>query len=338
MNTSPAGNGGSSLHGPRQHGISNAYTSHLIAYNIHGDSNTNIGNVSNSYNNITNLGVDEESLQIQAWLSPLEPNKRHQDVRNRRLDGVGEWVLQRSEFELWRESQDDSAHRTLLCCGGPGVGKTYIRYKSILQRRWTVLTNHKISSLVIDTLRKRTYGQNIAVLSLYCDYQTQKDQLVSNMIGGLLRQVALRAATIPSEIKSAFDESKHGGGQGLRLPEMLKLFIKAIVSIDVVYLCVDAVDEVLRKYRSELLRAFRQIVQDAPNVRLFLTGRPHIRGELDNHLTKGAYNIHIVADQGDIARYVSQIIENDSDQDPDLMTEDLKNDIIKALSEKASGM
>jgi len=132
MNTSPTGNGGSSLHGPRQYGISNAHTTHRIAYNIHGDSNTNIGNVSNSYNNITNLGVDEESLRIQAWLSPLEPNKRHQDVRNRRLDGVGEWVLQRSEFESWCESQDGSMNRTLLCCGGPGVGKTYIRYKSIL--------------------------------------------------------------------------------------------------------------------------------------------------------------------------------------------------------------
>ena len=201
-----------------------------------------------------------------------------------------------------------------------------------------MLTNNKISSLVIDTLRERARGQNIAVLSLYCDYQIQKDQLVVNMIGGLLKQVALRAATIPSEIKSAFDESKRGGGQGLRLPEMLKLFIKTIVSIEVVYLCVDAVDEVLRQYRPEFLRVFQQIFQDAPNVRLFLTGRPYIRGELDSRLTKEAYIIHIIADQGDITRYVSQIIEDGNDQDPDLMTEDLKNDIIKTMPEKASGM
>ena len=71
-----------------------------------------------------------------------------------------------------------------------------------------MLTNNKISSLVIDTLRERTCGQDIAVLSLYCDYQAHKDQSVVNMIGGLLRQVALRAATIPSEIKSAFDKFK----------------------------------------------------------------------------------------------------------------------------------
>ena len=57
---------------------------------IHGDSNANVGNVSNSYNNTINVGIDEESLRIKAWLSPLEPHKRHHDVRNRRLDGVGE--------------------------------------------------------------------------------------------------------------------------------------------------------------------------------------------------------------------------------------------------------
>ena len=127
MNTSPTGNGRPSLSSPSQYGISN-HTDHCIANNIHGNSNTNIGNVTNSYNNITNLRIDEESLRIQAWLSPLDPNKRHQDVRTRRLGGVGEWVLQRSEFESWCGSINGSVNRTLLCFGGPGVGKTYIRY------------------------------------------------------------------------------------------------------------------------------------------------------------------------------------------------------------------
>jgi len=49
-------------------------------------------------------------------------------VRNGRLDGVGEWVLQKREFELWRESRDGQVNPTLLCYGDQGVGKTYIRY------------------------------------------------------------------------------------------------------------------------------------------------------------------------------------------------------------------
>ena len=90
--------------------------------------------MSNRWNQITTVGVSEESLRIQAWLSPLEPYTKYDDVRNRRLDGVGEWVLQKTEFESWHKSQDSSVNPTLLCYGNQGVGKTYIRYRSIFQR------------------------------------------------------------------------------------------------------------------------------------------------------------------------------------------------------------
>ena len=201
-----------------------------------------------------------------------------------------------------------------------------------------MLTSNKISSLVIDTLRKQTRGQNIAVIFLYCDYQAHKDQSAVNMIGSLVRQAALRAPKIPSEIKSAFDESKQEGGDGLGLPDMVKLFVKVAGHTEAVYLCVDAVDEVLSEHRLELLRALQQILQDAPNVRLFLTGRPYIRAELDKHLTKKAYTIHIVVDQGDITRYLSQKMNDNDDQGPGLMTEDLKNNIITTMVEKVSEM
>ena len=128
MNTFPAEHGGSSLRDdPRRYGISNTRTDHNLTNNIHGDSNTNVGNVSNSYNTI-NVGIDEESFRIQAWLSPLEPDIRHRDISNRRLDGIGDWVLQRNEFESWCQSQGGLLDPTLLCYGGQGVGKTFIRY------------------------------------------------------------------------------------------------------------------------------------------------------------------------------------------------------------------
>jgi len=127
MNILPTECGGSSFGGDtHQYGISNIRggTTNIIR----GDGNRDVGNVSNSYNHTINvvIPVDEETL-IRAWLSPLEPHRRHQDVRNRRLDGVGDWVLQRKEFESWCRSQDRPANPTLLCYGGPGVGKTYIR-------------------------------------------------------------------------------------------------------------------------------------------------------------------------------------------------------------------
>ena len=132
MNTSPSENGASSFTSdPYQYDISHIRADNHTTNNVHGSSNTNFANVSNSYNHTINVRLSEESARIQAWLSPLEPHARHQDVGNRRLDGVGEWVLRRNEFESWRASQDSSVNRTLLCYGNQGAGKTYIRYESI---------------------------------------------------------------------------------------------------------------------------------------------------------------------------------------------------------------
>ena len=115
MNPSPTGNVGSSLLGPWQHGMFNTSNENRMTDTNYGHSNSNVGNFSYSYHNTINVGIEEESLRIQEWLSPLKPHKRHRDVRNGRLEGVGEWVLRRSEFESWCMSQDESVDRTLLC-------------------------------------------------------------------------------------------------------------------------------------------------------------------------------------------------------------------------------
>jgi len=201
-----------------------------------------------------------------------------------------------------------------------------------------MLTRNWISSLVIDTLSELAYGQNIAVLSLYCDYQAREDQSAVNMVGSLLRQVSLGGVGILGEVLKSFEKSRKGGGKCLRLGEMVQLFIKTIISLERVYICVDAIDELLPENRSEFLRVLRYIIREAPGTRLFLTGRPHIRGGLDRHLATGAYTIDIVPDQGDIALYLSEKMDGDKDWDPDLVTENLKDDIMKTISEKASEM
>ena len=201
-----------------------------------------------------------------------------------------------------------------------------------------LIISGEISSLVIDSLCERTYKESAVVLSLYCDYQAQNDQSAVNMIGSLLAQITSGAAQIPLEIQQAF-EVKQRGRQVLRLPDMLELLVKTVCPIERVYICFDAMDELLPQNRSELLRALRQIIRDAPNIRLFMTGRPHIRGELDKYLTKGAYTIQIAADQGDIARYVSRKMEDDDDYgDPDVMPDDLKNDILNTVMEQCGDM
>ena len=91
--------------------------------------NVNSFNVSTNYTNITNFNteIDAERRQILQWLSPLEPQQRHQGVRADRLDSVGNWVLGTNEFRKWSDTEDGCIEPVLLCYGNPGVGKTYLR-------------------------------------------------------------------------------------------------------------------------------------------------------------------------------------------------------------------
>jgi len=87
----------------------------------------------NSLNTVVNLGnnctIADDRSQISTWLSPLDPRLRHQDIRDRRAKGVGEWLLQTEEFRSWYDGSErgESDNAVLLCYGDPGVGKTFIR-------------------------------------------------------------------------------------------------------------------------------------------------------------------------------------------------------------------
>ena len=95
-----------------------------ISVNMRGG-NVNSGNITNSFNKYFCMS-DEDAL-IMRWLSPLEPNNRHQSVRTDRFDGVGDWFLETSEFREWRDSEGGADGAVLFSSGNPGVGKTYLR-------------------------------------------------------------------------------------------------------------------------------------------------------------------------------------------------------------------
>ena len=85
-------------------------------------------NETSSHNKIINMSqvIADENPEIMQWLSPLG-SKRHQDVCTDRLDGVGNWLLETNEFREWRGNEGGADKAVLFCCGGPGVGKTYLR-------------------------------------------------------------------------------------------------------------------------------------------------------------------------------------------------------------------
>ena len=112
------------LEATKRRKMSRSFTDNINSFNV-----SNVSNVSNVLNVSNHYTTAEDRSEILTWLSPLEPRIRHQDLRTRRADNVGEWLLQTDEFQRWCDSsqQVESEHATLFCCGGPAVGKTYLR-------------------------------------------------------------------------------------------------------------------------------------------------------------------------------------------------------------------
>ena len=94
-------------------------------------------NNSNDCGNTTNpscdvcksCGVADDRSRILTWLSPLESREKHWEVQERRVDDVGEWLIETEEFRRWRglDGECEDNNRVLFCYGHPGVGKTFIR-------------------------------------------------------------------------------------------------------------------------------------------------------------------------------------------------------------------
>ncbi|CUS12243.1 unnamed protein product [Tuber aestivum] len=278
-----------------------------------GDGNAHCGNITGSFN----IYKSDEDARILRWLSPLEPNHRHQGVRNDRYDGVGDWFLEISEFREWRSSEGGGDGAVLFCSGNPGVGKTCL------------------SSLVIDQLCDQAKKKDIAVACFYCDYKAQQEQTTTSMVGAILKQLVGRR-DIPDYVRGAFQEAKKEiGGRGLRLADLMGMLRIAIASIHQAFICIDALDECLPQHLPELLESLRDIVRESPGVRVFLTGRPHIKEEIQRYFSQ-AVVVPVSPNKDDIRSYVERRLDRDAEHEA--MNEELRVDIVRTIVEKISDM
>ena len=111
---------------PIIHNIQNNKKQKMSQYFSNNENSLNTVTTVNVSNNFT---VADNRSSILAWLSPLEPRLRHQDVRASRVGNIGEWLLQTKEFRSWYTGSEggESNNAVLFCYGNPGVGKTFIR-------------------------------------------------------------------------------------------------------------------------------------------------------------------------------------------------------------------
>jgi len=209
-------------------------------------------------------------------------------------------------------------------------------YSPRREERESVLTGHYVSSLVVDRLCDQARGQSAAVACFYFDFAARKEQPATSMLGSLLRQVVDGMEKIPEEISQAFQEQKKViGGRGLRLPDIVKM-LQAITSSLSTFVCIDALDECATVHRVKLLDSLKQILAKSPRTRIFITGRPHIRADIEKRLAERAASVSLGPSKDDIIEFLR--LRLDEDETPEAMNESLEADILEKIPENMSDM
>ena len=172
------------------------------------------------------------------------------------------------------------------------------------------LTASNNSSLVIDWLCDQVHDRDIAVAGLYCDYLTREEQSAANMLGAILNQLLERDG-IPEVVRQAFRMGKKGfGGRAAQLSDMVKMLKATITSVSEVFICIDGLDECLPKNRQGLLESLREIVQTSPATKVFISGRPHVRDEIERYFT-AAITILLAPTTRDIEIFLKRKLDQD---------------------------
>ena len=66
--------------------------------------------------------VAELRSRILAWLSQLQPNKKHSNISDKRMEDTGNWLFKHDQYQEWKVAKAKSG--ALWCFGDPGTGKT----------------------------------------------------------------------------------------------------------------------------------------------------------------------------------------------------------------------
>ena len=177
----------------------------------------------------------------------------------------------------------------------------------------------------------------MAVAYVYCDFSTQNMQSASAVMGSVLRQAVGALARIPDEVQNAFERAeKQADGCGLRLPEILDMLTKILPSLKRAFICIDALDEFPIKQRAQLWDSLQRVVRECANTRLFLTGRPQIRTEVEDYLPEEADMVAIEPTSEDIRRYIEERLKGDLDKRT--IDKGLREEIRRVIPKRVSGM
>ena len=156
------------------------------------------------------------------------------------------------------------------------------------------------------------------------------------MLGSLLKQMISGTGRISEDIWRALREQREAiSGRRPELGDIVKM-LQLITSSQRTFMVIDALDECTAIQRYRLIDSLKVILEKSPDTRIFVTGRPHIRAEIEIRLAGWVTSISVGPTRDDIVKFLR--VRLSEDETPDAMDENLEADILEKIPGNISEM
>jgi len=249
------------------------------------------------------------------WLSDYPYEERHEERYSKKHPGTGDWLLQHDKFQDWFRSTGSAV---LWCHGGPGTGKSFLA-ANVLE--------HITSEKALD--------EHVGIAFAYYDHQVAAQQNRNHVVRAMLKQLCRTRNLAPEHLLEAKRKALPVGST-----EDLKAIASTYRELSIV---VDALDECTRDNRPEIIGVFRDILQSLPIVKVFVTSRPEpdISRFMEEASTP-ALKIDASFMAADIDKFVTDEVRDlrlgRNGVHLYIRSDDLAQEVVRTLSEKADGM
>ncbi|KAF8242721.1 hypothetical protein K440DRAFT_564459, partial [Wilcoxina mikolae CBS 423.85] len=258
--------------------------------------------------------VTQKCVEILNWLHEASPYNRHNEIKGKRIKGVGEWVLETPEFLGW-SMEGETSSPLIWAHGIAGAGKTYL------------------SSVVIDHL----FATNSGVAYIYFDFSNEEQQNVTEVLASLIKQLVKQLPGFPAPLETLHRKMEEERPQ--RRPnheELYSTLIELSKSFTRAFIVFDALDECNRLQRERLLPMCHRMGKGG--FRVFITSRSH-PDDIEDSLGDGP-KIEVTAQSKDLRSYINHRIDANPRARKLLNSRanDRKDQIVDGLVDAAGGM
>ncbi|KAG4441778.1 hypothetical protein IFR05_002769 [Cadophora sp. M221] len=262
---------------------------------------------------------DERKKTVFEWCSMVTPYEKHRNAKSLRHPNTVLWFFESPEFRTWTSEPNSS----IWLYGIPGAGKT-------------ILTSAVIEEAKMLAATKPDH----AIAYFYVEYRLPETQLLSNILGSLIRQICASSEDAFEELESFYREcnekSKH---PVLPTCEQLgELLSRISRCFECVMIVIDGLDESSdpqeRSYTLNLLSNLSTPENGA--IKVVYTSRDEIDIRRNFESFEG---MSIAARSNDLELYVAAVIElRIKNKSLRLRDPALKEIIINGIVSKANGM